>query len=105
MDASNCLVTNVLQNILFYVQHEKETQTGLEQLEGKQMTIYIVGLTMPLNILFSHLSLYFTTTLELLYYYGLKQYALEYYTHFNQCTTSPKHLHSMETSVFIFRYW
>ncbi len=39
MDASNCLVTNVLQNILFYVQHEKETQTGLEQLEGKQMTI------------------------------------------------------------------
>ncbi len=75
MDASNCLVTNVLQNILFYVQHEKETQTGLEQLEGKQMTIYILGLAMPLNILFSHLSLYFTTTLELLYYYGIKQYA------------------------------
>ncbi len=29
------LVTNILQNILFYIQQKKETHTGLEQLEGE----------------------------------------------------------------------
>ncbi len=28
------LVTNISQNILFYVQQKKESHTGLEQLEG-----------------------------------------------------------------------
>ncbi len=28
------LVNNILQNVLFCVQHIKETQTGLEQFEG-----------------------------------------------------------------------
>ncbi len=39
MATVNCLVTNILQNI-FCVQQKKETQTGLEQLQGEQnMTI------------------------------------------------------------------
>jgi len=32
---SNCLVTEILQNIIFYVQQKKETHTGLEQLEDE----------------------------------------------------------------------
>jgi len=32
------LITNILQNILFCVQHKKETHTGLEQLGGESMT-------------------------------------------------------------------
>jgi len=31
----NCLITNILQNILFSVQQKKETHTGLEHLEGE----------------------------------------------------------------------
>ncbi len=31
----NGLFTSIIQNILFYVQHNKETHTGLGQLEGK----------------------------------------------------------------------
>ncbi len=31
----NCLVTNILQNIFFCFQQKKETQTGLEQVEGE----------------------------------------------------------------------
>ncbi len=34
MATVNCLGTHTLQNILFSVQQKKETQTGLEQLEG-----------------------------------------------------------------------
>ncbi len=29
------LLTSILQNVLFYVQHKKETQTGLERHEGE----------------------------------------------------------------------
>ncbi len=32
---SNCLVTNILQNIFFCVQQKKETHTGLAQHEGE----------------------------------------------------------------------
>ncbi len=43
MATVNCLVINILQNI-FCVQQKKETQTGLEQLQGEQkMTIYVFG--------------------------------------------------------------
>ncbi len=35
MATVNCLVTDILQNILFCVQQKKETHTGLEQLEGE----------------------------------------------------------------------
>jgi len=35
MWSSNCLVTHILQNILFCVQQKKEICTGLEQLEGE----------------------------------------------------------------------
>ncbi len=35
MTTSNCLVTHILQNTLFYIQHKKErNNTVLEQLEG-----------------------------------------------------------------------
>ncbi len=30
----NCLITSILQNIIFYVQHERETNKGLELQEG-----------------------------------------------------------------------
>jgi len=33
----NCLVTNILQNILFCAQQKRETHTGLEQHEGEKM--------------------------------------------------------------------
>ncbi len=32
---SNCLVTNILQNILFCTQQKNEPHTGLEQVEGE----------------------------------------------------------------------
>ncbi len=32
---SNCLVTNILQNIFFCVELKKETYTGLEQQESE----------------------------------------------------------------------
>jgi len=35
MGAVNCLITNILQNILFCVQQKKETHKGLEQNEGE----------------------------------------------------------------------
>ncbi len=31
----SCLVTNILQNILFCAQQKRETHTGLEQLKGE----------------------------------------------------------------------
>ncbi len=31
----NHMITSILQNIFFYVQHKKETHAGLEQYEGK----------------------------------------------------------------------
>ncbi len=34
MATTNCLLTNILQNIFFCVQQMKETHTGLEQHEG-----------------------------------------------------------------------
>jgi len=37
MGGVNCLVTNILQNILFCVQQKKETRTGLEQHKGEQI--------------------------------------------------------------------
>ncbi len=37
METINWLITSLLQNILFYVQHKKEAHTGLERLEGEQM--------------------------------------------------------------------
>ncbi len=30
----DCLVANILQNILFYVQQKKEAHTGLEERDG-----------------------------------------------------------------------
>ncbi len=39
MATSNCLVTNILQNIIFCVQWKKEIHTGLEQREGENMMI------------------------------------------------------------------
>ncbi len=33
----NCLVTNILQNVLFCVQQTKEAHTGLEQVEVEQI--------------------------------------------------------------------
>ncbi len=35
MGTINCLITNILQNILFYLQQKKETHTGLERHEGE----------------------------------------------------------------------
>ncbi len=35
MATSKCLVTNILQNILFSVQQKKETHTDLERHEGE----------------------------------------------------------------------
>ncbi len=35
MDTSNCLVTTILQNLLFYVQKMKETHASLEEHEGE----------------------------------------------------------------------
>jgi len=35
MATVNCLVTNILQNIFFCVQQNKETHTGLLKLEGE----------------------------------------------------------------------
>ncbi len=35
MGTINCLITSILQNIFFYVQHKKETHTGLERNEGE----------------------------------------------------------------------
>ncbi len=34
MGTSNCLITNILQNIFFCVQQKKETHTRSEQIEG-----------------------------------------------------------------------
>ncbi len=38
MATISVLVTNILQSILFCVQQKKESHTGLEQLEGEQVT-------------------------------------------------------------------
>ncbi len=38
MATVNWLVTNILQNNLFCVQQKKESHTGLEQLEDKEIT-------------------------------------------------------------------
>jgi len=38
MGTINCLITSILQSILFYVQNKKETHTGLERHEGKNIT-------------------------------------------------------------------
>ncbi len=46
MGTNNCLITSILQNILFYVQHKKETHTGLEQHEHEYL---IVGWAIPLS--------------------------------------------------------
>ncbi len=35
MGIFNCLITSFLQNIFFYVQHKKDTDTGLERHEGE----------------------------------------------------------------------
>ncbi len=35
MAAVNCLVTNIIQNIFFSVQQNKEMCIGLEQVEGE----------------------------------------------------------------------
>ncbi len=35
MATNNCLVTKIIQNILFCVKHKKETNTGLELLEDE----------------------------------------------------------------------
>ncbi len=35
METTNCSITSILQNIFFYVQHKKETHTGLEKHEGE----------------------------------------------------------------------
>jgi len=35
MGSINCLVTDILQNIFFCVQHKKEIDKGLKQLEGE----------------------------------------------------------------------
>ncbi len=43
IDSVNCLVPNILQNILFYVQQKKETLIGLEELEGEYNNIFIFG--------------------------------------------------------------
>ncbi len=50
MGTVNCLITSTLQNILIYVQHKKETHTGLERHEGEQMmtTFSFLG-TIPLK--------------------------------------------------------
>ncbi len=45
MGTNNCLIASILQNILFYVQHKKETHTGLEQHEHEYL---IVGWAIPL---------------------------------------------------------
>ncbi len=37
METINYLVTSILQNIFVYVQHKKETHTGLKQHEGDKM--------------------------------------------------------------------
>ncbi len=35
METIDCLITSILQNIFLYVQHKKETHTGLERHEGE----------------------------------------------------------------------
>ncbi len=35
MASSNCLITNILQNIFLCVQQKKETHTDLKQMEGE----------------------------------------------------------------------
>jgi len=41
MGYTNCLVTDILQNIFFCVQHKNEVNTGLEELQvEKMMTEY-----------------------------------------------------------------
>ncbi len=43
MGTVNCLITSILQNILIYVEHKKESHTGLERHEGEQMmTTFLV---------------------------------------------------------------
>ncbi len=41
MATSNCLVTNILQNIFFCVQQRKEAHTGLGQLGRVNDRIYV----------------------------------------------------------------
>ncbi len=47
MATINCLITNILQNIFFFVQQNKETHTGLEQVEGEQMMTEVSFLGEP----------------------------------------------------------
>ncbi len=49
MGTSNCLVTNFLQNILFYVPQKKGIHTGLEQHEGESI-MFFWGWTIPRNV-------------------------------------------------------
>jgi hypothetical protein len=62
----NSLVTDILQNILFYVQLKKETHTGLKQHEGESMmTEYsCFGRTIPLNTQLNNDSVCFITVLH-----------------------------------------
>jgi len=52
MGLTNCLVTDILQNILFCVQQKKGIHAGLEQLESEYDTIFIFGWTIPLRYVF-----------------------------------------------------
>ncbi len=51
MGTTNCLITSILQNIFFCVQHKKETHGGLGLLEGEENydSIFILGWTIPLS--------------------------------------------------------
>ncbi len=51
MGTVNCLITSILQNILIYVQHKKETHTGFGTTWGwaNDDNIFIFGWTIPLK--------------------------------------------------------
>ncbi len=49
MGTINCLITSILQNTFFYVQHKLETRTGLDMRESKHDQVFIFGWTISLN--------------------------------------------------------
>jgi len=50
----NCLVTNILQNILFWVQQNKEMHTGLAQLGVSMTTSFSFWVNYPFTNSYSH---------------------------------------------------
>ncbi len=72
MGTINCLITSILQNTFFYVQHKIETRTGLDTRESKWWQhFHFFGWIIPLNAKQCVLTNWHKSTLSCLPYWRL----------------------------------